>query len=118
MNVSVKMVSVLKGTGRIFRLLGLGSEPLIVFHRIKILSCVIHIILIISQIYAILPYILYTRTHPQLWEHINNPLYAILAYTGTTLVYLDFVRNKSITHKTIDILDTLVKQSWWQFYLD
>lgn len=105
------MVSVLKGTRRILRVLGLGNEAFLVIGRFKIENFVIYIIFVVSQIYAILPYTLFAYQNSQLMERINNPLYAIVGYALTTLIFFDFIRNKSITNETISFLENLVNRS-------
>lgn len=72
------MITVLKSTRGILRLTGLGTDSLIVFKKLKIPNRVIQIVIVFSQIYATLPYILYTSGNSYLLERIDNPAYAIV----------------------------------------
>lgn len=61
--------------------------------------------------YATLPYILYVRDNSYLLGRIDNPAYAIVGYSSTVLIYIDFVRKKSATLETISTLEDIVDKS-------
>lgn len=106
------MIAVLECTRKMLRLVGLGTEPVIVFRKVKIDEKMIHLLIIISQVYAILPYMMYALDNSQLLERINNPLYAIVGYTAMVFIYIEFIRQKANTNEAITFLDSLVKESW------
>lgn len=105
------MITVLKSTRQILRLTGLGADSLIVFKKFKIPKKIIQIIIVLSQIYATLPYILYSRGKSYLLERINNPTYAIVGYIGTVLIYIEFIRSILITNEAINFLENIVEKS-------
>lgn len=105
------MVTVLESTRRILRLTGLGADPFIVFKKFTIPSRVIQITIVLSQIYATLPYVLYTYKNTYLLQRIDNPAYAIVGYTGTVLIYIELIRGNSVTIETIMFLNSIIKKS-------
>lgn len=105
------MASVLKSTVKLLWLTGLQNQPVILFKKVAFDNKSLNIFIIISQMYATLPYILYLRENSYLLARIDNPAYAIVGYTSTALIYIQFVRNKSITIEAIAFLDSIVKKS-------
>lgn len=105
------MAPVLKSTSKLLWLAGLRNEPVISYKKVTIGNESLNIFIIISQIYATLPYILYLRENSYLLARIDNPAYAIVGYTSTVLIYIQFVRNKSITLEAIAFLESLISKS-------
>lgn len=105
------MTLVLKSTREILDLVGLGNESVVVFKRMRLSKNLIIAIVIISQISFSLPSILFTHHNTNILSRINNPTHIIIGIFIVCLIYLDLLRNRSLIHRTFDLMDEIVATS-------
>lgn len=102
------MAAALKNIRQMLYFIGLGSESSVVLMKIKVANNVFYIFIILSQVYFIVPYVLFAVDKKILLSYVNGPLYVILCIILMILIYVDLIRNKSLIYQTFDVLDEII----------
>lgn len=105
-----RMAVALKSIRQLLYFFGLGSETSITLMKLKVNNNVICIFVIISQVYFIIPYILFAIDNDILLSAINGPIYVILCIVLMIFIYIDLIRNKSFLNQTFSFLDEFINE--------
>lgn len=101
------MAVAMKSIRNLLYFLGLGSESSIVFLKIKVTNNVICILVIISQICFIVPYVLFAIDKHILLSHVDGPVYVILCIILMMFIYIDVIQNKVHLYETLNFLEEI-----------
>lgn len=79
-----------------------------IFLKIKVPNTLICTFVIFSQIWFILPYVLYAIDKKILLSYVNGPIYVILCVILMSSIYIDLIRNKALLYETLNFLDDFI----------